>query len=208
MKKWFLWMFAFACISGVSQAATFVEGEHYEVLEQPLNNNVEVREFFSFYCPHCYSQEPFMQDLAKSLPSNVPFKKNHVSGMPGKNIAVENALTRALLVAEKLDMKDDVANAVFSYIHKSKADFSSEKDIQNLFAINGIDSKKFAGGMKSFAINAADKQMQQLTKSLRQQGIVAVPTLIINGRYRPLTKSIKSMDHYKALVQHLVAKGI
>ncbi|XOV80100.1 MAG: thiol:disulfide interchange protein DsbA/DsbL [Aestuariibacter sp.] len=208
MKKWSLFLLGLTLLSLTTIAEEFVVEEHYQVLEQPLNDKVEVREFFSFYCPHCYRQEPIMQTIAQSLPEDVPFKKNHVSGMPGKDVSVEENLTKALLVAEKLDVYDEIVPAIFNYIHQSKANFKNIKDIQNLFVINGVAPDKFASALKSFSIDATHKSMQKMTALLRQQGIPSVPTLIINGRYRPVTQNITSMEQYTALIHFLVAKGI
>ena len=44
--------------------ARYAEGTHYKVLDAPGNvddpDKVEVREFFSYICPHCFSLEPIV----------------------------------------------------------------------------------------------------------------------------------------------------
>lgn len=190
----------------IASASQFEEGVHYEVLQTPINNNIEVREFFSFYCPHCFTQESIMKEIAMSLPANVPFTKNHVAGMPGRDADIESYLTKAMLVAQKLNQKEEVVGAIFNYIHTNKATFGEVKDIQNLLAVNGISEQQFEKGIKNFSIIATEKKMQKMTASMRRQGISAVPTLVVNGKYRPLTQSISSMEQYKALIRFLVDK--
>ena len=52
----------------------------------------------------------------------------------------------------------------------------------------------------------AANTMRKNTTKLRKQGFGAVPTLIINGKYKPNTKGLKSMDEYLELVKFLLAK--
>src|SRR5438270_13500049 len=66
-----VWPFAFA------QGADPVEGRDYKVLPEPqpveTGNQIEVREFFWYGCPHCYALEPSLNAYVKKLPSNVRF---------------------------------------------------------------------------------------------------------------------------------------
>lgn len=185
-------------------AAEFEEGTHYTVLETPLSDKKGVTEFFSFYCPHCFSQEAFMRDLDASLPDGIKLQKNHVDMMPGRDIAIEQALTKALIVAELLKVKEPVVDAVFRKIHVEKGDFSSIDDIKAVFVSHGVEGDKFDKAMKSFSVVPKAKKMAMKTTELRKQGIGTVPTLIVNGKYYANTRSIKSFDEYKELVLFLV----
>jgi thiol:disulfide interchange protein DsbA len=189
-----------------AEPIAFKEGTHFQVLKQPVSNKREVREFFSFYCPGCYRFEPVIGELASLLPSAVPLNKNHVDNMPGRELVIEQALTKALIIAEKLNVKEKVVPAIFNYIHANRANFDNVKDIKNIFILNGVDGDKFDQAFKNFSVNAKFKQMVSKTELLRSQGFNSVPTLVIHGKYVPNTKSIKSMEEYKALIQFLVNK--
>lgn len=65
MKKLFA-LFSMLMLSLSAQAAQFNEGEHYKVLDLEASNKPVVTEFFSFYCPHCNSFEPIIQQLKSS----------------------------------------------------------------------------------------------------------------------------------------------
>ena len=189
-------------------AQQFSEGDHYVKIEGEPSTSKEITEFFSFYCPACYRQEGFMNELKAALPDDAVFKKNHVDGMPGRKPDVENLLTKALITAEYLKVEEQLVPAIFNYIHVDKADFSNEKDIKNLFLVNNVNAEKFDKIFSSFSVNAKAKMMQKNTKEIRSQGFTGVPTLIINGKYKPETKNIKTMQEYKALVLFLLNKPV
>lgn len=58
-----------------AHAAQFKEGEHYKVLDLEASKKPLVTEFFSFYCPHCNSFEPVIQQLKKQLPEGTKLLK-------------------------------------------------------------------------------------------------------------------------------------
>ncbi|NMP32004.1 thiol:disulfide interchange protein DsbA/DsbL [Thalassotalea sp. M1531] len=189
-----------------AQAIEFTEGDYYVEIKGNVTAQKEITEFFSFYCPACFKQEPFMNQLKIALPEGATFKKNHVDGMPGRNPEIENLLTKALIAAKHLNVEDKIVPAIFNYIHLNKANFSNEKDIKNLFVINDVDGDKFDKVFSSFSVNMGAKKMQKNTENIRSQGFTSVPTLIINGKYKPVTNKIKTMDEYKNLVLFLLNK--
>lgn len=198
--------FALFSINAVAEPIAFQEGSHYQVLKQPVANNKEMREFFSFYCPACYRFEPVIEELKGLLPKGVAFKKNHVDSMPGREVEIEQALSKALLVAEELKVDEKLVPAIFHYIHANKANFDNVKDIKNLFLLHGVGRKTFDKAYGNFSVNTKFKQMVSKAKTLRSQGYSGVPTIVIHGKYVPNIKSIKTMDEYKALIQFLLSK--
>lgn len=187
-------------------ASQFTLGEHYIEVEGTQTKSPEVREFFSFYCPHCYRSEPLMQEVAKLVTKPSQFVKNHVDGMPGRKIEIEHFLTKALITADLLNVKSKMVGVIFSYIHQGKADFSTEKDIRNLFVLNGVEGEQFDKTFGSFKVNLAANQMRNKTAALRKQGITSVPTLIINGKYKPINNSVTSTKEYLFLIKFLLQK--
>lgn len=190
----------------LAQAAQFKLGEHYVEVKGIHSTTPQVTEYFSFYCPHCYKSEPFMHKVRALLPEATQFIKNHVDGMPGRKIEIEHLLTKALITAELLNVKDTIVQSIFSYIHQGKADFTELKDIKNLFLLNGVDSNKFDNTIGSFKVNMAANTMRNNTDMLRKQGFTSVPTLVINGKYKPNTESLKSMGEYLELISFLLTK--
>jgi len=206
LRKLLISMVIVSAFIGKVTATEFTQGDYYVEIEGNITKNKEIREFFSFYCPHCYNQEPLMNDLKASMPDDATFKKNHVDSMPGQSIEIEQALTKALITADILKVKEKVVPAIFERIHIKRAKFDSKESIKDLFLTHGVDSNTFDKTFNSFSVNVQFKKMQKNTTALRQQGITTVPTLIINGIYKPVTDKIKSIEEYKALILFLLNK--
>lgn len=185
----------------------FEEGTHYQVINKTATKTPNITEFFSFYCPHCYKFEFLAKEIEKQLPKEGTFKKSHVDFMRNTSIETQQALSRALVVAEKYQMRDKMMDAIFVHIHKKKIGFSNEADIGKLFAANGIDSNKFRLGMKSVSVKATADKMKEVQDDLSKRRILnGVPMFVVNGKYKLLSRELKSKEDYLSLVNFLLAK--
>ncbi len=199
----------FACLALFTQsvlASEFFEDVHYTVLDTPKTKQKEIREFFSFYCRHCYSQEPFIKDLENNIPGRAKLVKNHVEGMPNRNSDTEALLSRALIISERMRIKDKVVAAIFKKIHINKGDFSSAEEIKALFMSFGVSEIMYDSTASSFTVDIKHSEMKQKTGALRAQKVTSVPTLIVNGKYKPILTRVTSMQEYKALLYFLLSK--
>ena len=199
-----LYLFLFGLAHASSY--TFEPDVHYVEVKGQLSKQPQVTEYFSFYCPHCYRSEPFMADVKRLLAKPEAFKKVHVDSMPGRSVEIEHELTKALTVAKLLDAEEKLIPAIFKYIHVDKGTFTTAKDVKELFVLHGVDANKYDSLIKSFQVKATANKMRKDTEALRRQGVTTVPTLIINNKYKPELKQIKTMAEYKALVAFLLEK--
>lgn len=184
----------------------FEEGKHYEVVSKVASTTPNVTEFFSFYCGHCYKFEFIAKSLEKSLPEGVSFKKSHVDFLRAASQETQQSLTRALVVGEKLGIKGKITDAIFSQIHEKRQPFSSNDDIKSLFVANGADGKKFDQLMKSFGVKGAANKMKKVQDELSsRQVLTGVPMFLVNDKYKIVSKELRSMDDYNALVEFLLA---
>jgi thiol:disulfide interchange protein DsbA len=181
-------------------AADFKEGNHYTVISQTATERPEVLEFFSFYCPHCFKFEPLMDILKNDLPASVSIKKNHVNFL-GQSMGPK--LTQAYAAAEILKVENQVANIIFNQIHVQGKSIFSEKDIIAIFEQAGVPEKKAQDALESFPANGLASQMRRNTEKYK---ITGVPTLIVNGKYKVNTGSVRSTDELIDLVLFLSKK--
>ena len=86
MMKKLLALASVALLSFSVQAAKFSEGDYYKILELPKSSSPIVTEFFSFYCPHCNSFEPMIQEL--SIRENDSMENSELG------LAIENCLSQ------------------------------------------------------------------------------------------------------------------
>ncbi|WP_104398572.1 thiol:disulfide interchange protein DsbA/DsbL [Vibrio penaeicida] len=197
MKKLFA-LIATVLISVSAHAAKFSEGEHYKVLDLPASSSPTVTEFFSFYCPHCNSFEPVVQQLKKQLPDNAKLVKVHVSFMGG-NMGVPMSKAYAAMVALKAE--DKMVPVMFNRIHNLQKPPKNEEELRQLFLDEGIDAKAFDSAYKGFAV---DSMVRRFDKQFQDSGLRGVPAIVVNNKYLVQAPSIKSMDEYFELVNFLL----
>ena len=200
MKKIFVLFIGLFLLPLSVNAADFKEGKHYEVISQTATAKPEVMEFFSFYCPHCMKFEPLMHLLEKDLPTNVTIKKNHVNFL-GKAMGAE--LTRAYAAADLLNVKKEVSSIIFDRIHTQRKAINGEKDILVIFAQAGIPENETKAALASFPVSGLASQMKRNTETFKIRG---VPTLIVNGKYKVISGSVKSTTEFVELVDFLTKK--
>ena len=189
-------------------AEKYTEGEHYTKVGEVASTTPEVREYFSFYCPHCLRFEPFMESVKKNLPTGVKFERNHVDFLRAASPQVQSMLSKAVVVAQQLDMETKLVGALFNYLQIQRAVITSEKDIRNIFVLNGADGDKFDKLMKSFSVNSHAKSMKKHQDTMSQSGALkAVPTVIVNNKYRINTAALDKDNFeqdYRDLINHLL----
>lgn len=154
--------------------------EPYQRLTQPRPTNdpskVEVIEFFSYGCIHCYDFEPFVKAWLKTKPDTVVFIRQPAVFQPPWK-----AYAKMFFTAEALGVLDKIHDDIYDAIHKKKQSLQSEGDIAKFFAEHGVKEEDFAKAFKSFSVDAKMRQAETLSPSY---GITGTPTLIINGKYR------------------------
>jgi len=213
MKK-VLGLIVMLCMPLMACSTDYKEGEQYIVVNDSISKKPEVREYFSFYCPHCFKFEPMMSSVKKTLPENVKFEMNHVDFLRAASPKVQGYLSKAVVVANQLGMEQKLVEALFKYIQVQRAVVTSERDIRNVFVLNGADGEKFDKLMASFAVNSKAKNMKKnqtyFTKRKGSDGkpaLNSVPTVIVNNKYK-INPSALDRNNFEAdynkLVEHLL----
>jgi len=180
-----------------------VEGTHYTKLAQPVqmaaSGKVEVVEFFSYGCPHCFALEPTVEQWAKHVPADVNFRRAPAGFSP--QYEYHQRIFYALEAAGQLDA---MHRKVFNAIHVDKKRLAKDDEVAAFISANGLDGAKFVETMKSFGVAAKARQAKQLTEAYRVEG---VPALGVQGRW--LTSSAMAGSHERtfAVVDYLIGLG-
>ncbi len=189
-------------------AADYKAGTHYKVVNESITAKAEVREYFSFYCPHCLKFEPFMKDLAAALPADTTFEKNHVDFLRAASPQVQFEITKALVVAMQLPQKEQLISSIFDAIQVQRNPLASMAELRKVFEKNGVDGDQFEKHMKSFGVNSKAKQMKKFQDDMTAKGaITGVPTIIVNGKYKVNADKLSRSDFlndYKNIVLYLL----
>ncbi len=192
--------FALALVSGLA-AAQFEAGTHYVVLEQPqrtvARDGVEVREFFSYMCPYCYTfAGPMHQWLRNEAPAEVRYVRTPVVFQQSWEL-----LARTYYTAEVLDIADQVHLPLFTAIHDEKRRFRSLEDVAAFLATLGVDRERFMQVADSFAVATRLNQGQQAMRNFR---ISSTPSVVVAGKYLVTPRTAGSQERMVQVIDYLV----
>ncbi|MDC9598046.1 thiol:disulfide interchange protein DsbA [Xenorhabdus anantnagensis] len=206
MKKfWLVLVGAFMVFN--ASASGFSEGKQYTELRNPVANQPQVLEFFSFYCPHCYQFENIYHvrsTIKKNLPAGVTNERYHVDflGPLGKE------LTDAWAVAIVMKVEDKVTPILFEGIQKNQT-IKSKEDIRNAFIKAGVSGEEYDAALNSFIVKSVANKERQAAKELSLRG---VPAVFVKGKYLINNAGIDSsstLDYgqkFSEVVNYLVNK--
>jgi thiol:disulfide interchange protein DsbA len=177
-----LMAFGWLVISDSTQAEDFAyeEGTHYVALEIPIKtrnpSKIEVAEYFSYGCPHCYDFEPLIGAWQASLPADVAFSRTPAVWNQDYQVYAQTYVTlEALGVLEKVHV------AIFNAIHTDRLRLSKPQAMAQFLVKYGVDPEDFAKTYNSFGVRAALQQTDSKGRAYRSTG---VPAIIVNGKYR------------------------
>jgi thiol:disulfide interchange protein DsbA len=177
-----------------ARAQAPVEGKDYVRLATPAPvaapaGKVEVVEFFSYGCPHCYSFEPLLEPWIKKLPAEVAFRR-----VPAAFNATWEGLAKIFYALEATGQVDAMHKRVFAAIHVQRQRLDKESDMAAFVKSAGGDDAKFLEAYKSFGVATKLRQGKQLAEAYKIDG---VPTLGIHGRF--FTSGSLAGTHQRAL---------
>lgn len=181
------------------QAAEYKEGVNYQVRSQSLTPHKEIREFFSFWCGHCYSLQGDFDVIARSFPQ-AKFERNPVS-MLGGYMGPESQ--RGLIVAKNLGIEDLYVKELFKQMHEEGKILMSHDDMVTFMASIGVAKTKLEQEFNSFVTLG---QVAKLDKWAKDADIDAVPEILVNGKYLVTMESVESRDDLIALIDYLLNK--
>ncbi len=187
----------------------YKEGQHYfrMVPTQPTvggADKIEVAESFAYYCPHCFTLEPYINEWAANKDPGVRFVRipamwNQVAQMHAQVYFTQDILGRNGL----LENPAAFHNAVFEEFHRRGNRLTSMASIRKLFNRYGVSNEVFDKTWKSFEVN----QMMRVSGDLvRRYGISAVPAIVVNGKYRTSAGDAGGYNELIELIDELTAR--
>jgi len=184
MKLWRI-LAALLCLSAAPAFAQ-VQGQDYELLNpaQPTSSpdKVEVIEFFSYGCPHCYAMQPHIEKWAAELPANATFMRIPVSF--GRR--EWGQLSRAYYALEATGDLARLDDKLFAGIHQERKQLFSEDALAAWAAENGVDAAKFRAAFESPGVSARALRAEQLSRDYK---VNSVPHVIVDGKYIVMGKT-------------------
>lgn len=197
-------LIAFLSLSGAASAdaqSVFVEGEHYAVLATPQPaQSGEVKEFFSYGCPHCFEFEESLDPWLENLPEGVSFER--VPAGLGKRFFQLMAVMYHM--ADHLGVSAQMHPVLFDQIHvKRNQQIGSPDVLAGLFETHaGITRAQFDQALNSQDVLSAFQNTEGMQARYELRG---VPMMVVNGRYRvSRNQHVTSYPMMLEVVDHLL----
>ncbi len=198
-------MFALAGLglSSLANAPTLVEGQHYELLPQPVETRVdegqiEVTEAFWYGCPHCYNLQEHLTPWLETLDDDVSLV--HLPGTMGGDW---NKHAAAYYAAEELGIAEAVHADFFDAIHQQNRSLTEKDDLAAFFSGYGVSEEEARQALDSFAVRS---KVNQAHSRLRAMRLMGVPALVVDGRYLVTPSSAGSLANMPQIADALIEK--
>ncbi len=185
--------------SALAAEAKYEEGVNYQVRTDKLTKVKEIREFFSFWCGHCYALQESFDNIAKAYPE-AAFERNPVH-MLGGRMGAESQ--KAMAVATNLGMQDLFVKELFKRMHVENKIPMSHEEMADFMASIGIAKNKYEKEYTSFPILGMVSKYDQWGKDIN---IEAVPEILINGKYLVTMESVENEKEMLDLIGYLLNK--
>jgi protein dithiol oxidoreductase (disulfide-forming) len=162
------------------------EGIHYERLASPPvtreRGTVEVLEFFWYGCAHCYALEPYLRDWLVRKPAYLKFVRIPIAWGP-----MDTPHARLFYTLKALG-REDLHATIFDTMHVQHNPLYVLNDEDRTFALQrtfvteqGIDGARFLRAWRSAQVTHSVDDARRLAQ---QYKVDAVPTMVIDGRYK------------------------
>jgi thiol:disulfide interchange protein DsbA len=171
-------LLALALFAVLPVASAFQEGRQYLELPFPqpveTGDKIEVREFFWYGCPHCFTLEPAVNRWLKNKPANVAFVRT--PGMAPRWVV--HAQTYYAL--EAINALDKAHGPIFHAMHEEKQKLNDEQSITDFVARMGVDREQFRSAFRSFGVRMKLERARQANQDFV---ISSVPMFAVDGKY-------------------------
>lgn len=156
------------------------EGSDYRRLAKaaPVDSGpgqIEVLEFFSYSCIHCYRFEPLMTAWMRRQPKEIVVRRVPV----GFNPAFE-PLQRLYYTLEALGRLGDLHEKAFKAVHEERERFNGLEAAAAWASKQGVDRQAFTQTWQSFGVSGKVRRAVQLQDAYE---VDATPSLGIAGRF-------------------------
>ena len=190
----------FVFFANTSQAE-FVAGKNYLVLDKPVEtetgDQIEVRELFWYFCPHCFSVHPKLEEWSKTMDSSAQLVLQPAV-FPGWEFG-----STFYYVLEELGELERLHSSLYNAIHVQKLNLKTQQDFVTWLSLNGVNEDKVNKVFKSFPVKVAVNKAKANTYKYR---ITGVPVFIVNGKYTVNATSAGSEEKIFEVIDYLIQK--
>jgi len=180
-----------------------IEGRDYTLLEKPRRirgERIELIEFFSYACVHCYRLEPILKDWVSNQQDKIEFVQ-----IPAVMNEYWKVLGKHYFTLQRLGKLDSNHMDIFNAIPSSGKIFDSEKRLFDFIKTTAIEFDSYEKTFRSIEVQSDLQKANQMAKRLK---IAAVPTLVVQGKYLVKTGRDIGLRRAKQVVEFLIDKEL
>ena len=192
-------------LSACSQVK-WVEGTHYKRIAESSAETQNLKEYFSFWCPHCFQFEPLIEEVTNKLNVGTRFEKVHVNYMGFLPKEAQDAGTISLMAARVNGSEKAFVEALFAAIHLEKKTLTTLAQIAPIFNATSTNNVNFLTLTQSDEVKNLVHANNQLVDS-QGRSLSGVPGLVVNDQYLVILDSgLKSVDEVIELINWLATQ--
>ncbi|HZW25054.1 MAG TPA: thiol:disulfide interchange protein DsbA/DsbL [Gallionella sp.] len=157
---------------------------------QPTSaQKIEVLEFFSYGCSHCFHLHHDLSAWAKKMPKDV-----ELVYVPVIFRDSAEPLARTYYALASMPEFEKMHDAIYRGMHVENAELFDLDSIASFVAKRGADRAKFTAAYNSFSMSSRISRAKQMIRSYAIQG---TPTLVVGGKY--VITGLQPADTIRAL---------
>ncbi len=171
------------------------EGKDFVRLKQPVPvdvpaGQVEVLEFFSYGCIHCFNFEPLVKTWLKQKPAHVVFRRVPVFSEP---------LQRAYYALEAMGQLEAAHDKLFALFFNDQVRPVGNKPeaVADWAAKAGVDRARFLEAYQSFGVAGKVRRASQLADLYQVEG---TPAVGVAGRFLVPGQAERTLPVVNALI--------
>jgi thiol:disulfide interchange protein DsbA len=168
---------------------------------QPTENaaKIEVLEFFSYNCIHCFRLHPFAKEWEKTAAKDIEFKRVPVTFNDPRMVPTAKLFYTLELTGDLARLDD----AVFKAIHDEKTVLMTDDAVRGWVGKQGVDMNKFNATYDSFGVKSKVSRAEQMAKAYQVKG---TPQVYVDGRYAVRNEGVTSYGHIMTVATQLADK--
>ena len=178
-----------------------LEGRDYTLVEKPRRirgEKIELIEFFSYACVHCYRLEPILKDWLSNQQDKIAFVQ-----IPAVMNEYWTILGKHYFTLQRLGKLDSNHMDIFNAIHSSGKTFDSETKLFDFVKKTAIEFDSYEKMFRSIEVESELQKSNQMARRLK---ITAVPTLVVQGKYIVKTGRGMGLRRAKQVAEFLIDK--
>ncbi len=144
---------------------------------QPVatGDKIEVTEFFSYACPHCFALSPRVKSWVENKAADVAFRYQPVIFRASWDVPA-----RIYFALAMLGEAERIGYGVFDAIQLEQLDFSDDQVLFDWVARQGVDRQRFADAYRSPGVQAEVAGAPEVAQAYQVHG---VPAFVVDGKY-------------------------